>query len=65
MTETMPKVDPKGRYELKAAAEALELNRTTLCHYRKKGLIKAERRVTNGRAVYTGAEIIRFWKATM
>lgn len=65
MIETMPKVDPKGRYELKAAAEALQLNRATLCQYRNRGLIKAERRVTNGRAVYTGAEIIRFWKATM
>lgn len=65
MTETMPKVDPKGRYELKAAAEALQLNRATLCRYRNEGLIKAERRISNGRTVYTGAEIIRFWKATM
>ena len=65
MVNTTPNVNPDGRYELKAASEALGIDRTTLCRYRRDGLIKATVRRSNKRAIYSGAEIIRFWKSMM
>lgn len=65
MTKTIPNVDPDGKYELKAAAEALGIHKATLCKYHRDGLIRATRRRCNRRAIYSGAELIRLWKSVM
>lgn len=65
MTKTKPNVEPEGKYELKAAAEALGIHKATLCKYHRDGLIKATLRRCNHRTIYSGAEIIRFWNSVM
>lgn len=62
MTNTKPKVNPDGRYELKDAAEALLIDRSTLLRYTHKGEIRCGIRKSNGHRVWTGAEIIRLWR---
>lgn len=63
MTQTQPMVAPEGRYELKQAAEALGINRSSLLRHTHAGRIKCSIRKSNGRRVWTGAELIRFWRA--
>lgn len=63
MTQIQPNVFPEGRYELKQAAEALKIDRSTLLRYTHRGKIRCNIRKSNGRRVWTGAEIIRFWRA--
>ena len=63
MIQNKPNVAPEGRYELKQAAASLEIDRSTLLRYTYKGKIRCSIRKSNGRRIWTGAEIIRFWKA--
>ena len=63
MTKTQPNVAPDGRYELKDAAEALLIDRSTLLRYTHSGKIRCGIRKSNGHRVWTGAEIIRLWRA--
>ena len=62
MTKFKPTVDPNGKYELRDAAKALGIHKTTLNAYRVKGWIKSSVKKLNGRAVYSGADIIKFWQ---
>ena len=63
MTRFQPDVVPEGRYELKEAAAALQIDRSTLLRQTYKGKIRCGIRRSNGRRVWTGAEIIRYWRA--
>lgn len=62
MIETEPNVNPKGKYELKAASEALEISRTSLARYTKRGLIRCSVSSLNGRNTWLGSELIKFWR---
>lgn len=64
MINTTPNVEPTGRYELKAAAEALGVDRSTILRYTNQGLLKCTIKRSNHRRCWTGAELIRFWKAS-
>lgn len=63
MTQIQPNVAPEGRYELKEAAAALQIDRSTLLRYTHRGKIRCGIRKSNGHRVWTGAEIIRLWRA--
>lgn len=68
MTTSEPKVDPRGWYELKAAAEALEVSKSTLtramsCTDRDRG-IAFKIRKSNGRRIIQGQSIINYWRFT-
>lgn len=65
MTNEIPKVDRKGKYELKAASAALGVNGSTLLRYTHMGLITCGIKKCNKRRYWTGEELIRFWNATM
>ena len=65
MTTTQPDVCPNGRYELLAASQALGVHRSTLLRYTHMGLIKCSISTGNGRHIWRGSEIIRFWRQFM
>lgn len=65
MTNTIPNVDPKGLYGTVKAAEALQVHKTTICRWHKEGKLAGRYRRHNGYSVFTGEEIIRFWKSMM
>ena len=63
MTTSEPKVDPRGWYELKAAAEALEVSKSTLTRAMNCG-IAFKIRKSNGRRIIQGQSIINYWRFT-
>lgn len=65
MVNIEPQVSPQGRYGLTEAAKALGINPSTLQRYTERGLIKCSIRKSNGRRFWTGAELIRLWRACM
>lgn len=64
MTSEQPRVVKTGRYSLKEAAAALAVSTRTLYRHTLAGMINCERRKCNGRPVYTGNEILRYWGAS-
>lgn len=65
MTNTQPNVDPKGLYGTNEAADALGVHNTTICRWHRQGILKGGHRRCNGHSVFSGEEIIRFWKSMM
>lgn len=63
ITATMPDVDRFGRYSVTETCAALGIHRNTLRKYTEAGMIRTGLRRESCRKFYTGAEIIRFWKA--
>ena len=63
MTTTEPNVSPSGRYELKEAAAALGVDRSTLLRYSRTGLIRFTIKRSNKRKCWSGADLISFWRA--
>lgn len=65
MVTTEPKVTLNGRYSTDEAAALLGVHRNTIIRYTKKGKLLFGIRRSTTRKYYTGAEILRFWKATL
>ena len=65
MVTQEPNVRPDGRYSVKQTAALLGFHRNTLLKYTNKGTIRCGIRRSTTRKFYTGAEIIRFWKAQL
>lgn len=65
MTKTEPSVHATEKYELREAAKILEVSSSSIANWTKKGLIKAGRKRINGRRYWTGAELLKAWRATM
>ena len=63
MVSEIPKVNKQGHYSAKETAEALGIDRKTLWRHTVLEHIHCERRKCNGRPVYLGSEIIRYWGA--
>jgi len=63
MVSEVPKVSKQGLYNAKETAKALGIDPKTLYNHTLLQHIHCERRKCNGRPVYTGAEIIRYWGA--
>ncbi len=63
MVSEIPNVKKQGRYNAKQTAEALGIDRKTLWRHTQLQYIKCQRRKCNGRPVYLGEEIIRYWGA--
>jgi len=59
----IPNINPLGRYELRDAAKALQVNKSTINRWTNAGLLCCQLRKANGRRVWAGSELIRFWKA--
>ncbi len=64
MTNEVPQVNETGRYDAAATCAALQIDRTTLWRYTKKGLILPSFRRT-GKKFYKGSEILRFWRSIL
>lgn len=60
-----PRVNLNGRYSTDEAAALLGVHRNTIIRYTKKGKLRFGIRRSTTRKYYTGAEILRFWKATL
>jgi len=65
MIKTEPVVEPTARYELRDAAKALEVSPSSIVKWTAAGLLRAGRKRLNGRRCWTGAELIRAWRAQM
>lgn len=64
MTSDEPKVSMTGKYPIGEATRLLCVARNTLRQYTRDGKIKCGWSRANGRRFYTGAELLRFWRAT-
>lgn len=65
MTKTEPNVKPTDRFELREAAEVMEVDKSTILRWTNKGLLSCRIRRSNNRRFWTGAELVRFWRACM
>lgn len=65
MTTIEPKISPLARLELREAAEALGVNKSTILRWTRKGILRAGVKRSNCRKFWTGAELIRLWRASM
>ena len=63
MTNSIPNVDPNGYYELKAAASALNVDKSTLLRYTAAGYIRYSIKKCNKRKCWRGSDIITLWKS--
>ncbi|WP_106827692.1 helix-turn-helix domain-containing protein [Parabacteroides pacaensis] len=65
ITVNEPNVAATNRYSVMQACEILGVHRNTLRNYTNQGLIKCGYRKTTARKFYTGAELLRFWRASL
>jgi DNA-binding transcriptional MerR regulator len=65
MIATEPAVSNEGRYSVTQTCEALKIHKNTLRSYTVQGFIRCGFRRGTCRKFYSGAEIRRFWRATM
>lgn len=63
MVSEVPKVSKQGKYSAKETAKVLGIDPKTLYTHTKRLYIHCEYRKCNGRPVYTGEEILRYWGA--
>ena len=63
MTTNTPKVKPDDKYELRETAQLLGVHATTVLRWTRIGLLRCSIRRINGRRVWTGKEILSFWRA--
>lgn len=62
MITNTPDVFPTCKYELRDVARALDIHKTTVLRYARAGLLPYSIRKTNGRRVWSGAVILKFWR---
>ena len=65
MKKAKPQVDLLGKYELREAAESLDVHKSTIDRWTRLGIMACTIRKSNGRRVWTGAEILRMWNEVM
>ena len=65
MTKEQPQVSATGKYELREAAQALDVSTSTLTKWAAAGKINYGIKKINGRRFFFGSEIIRAWRATI
>lgn len=63
MTNTVPTIDPKARFELREAAAILDVGKASVLRWTSIGRLRCGIKKSNGRKFWTGAELIRFWKS--
>lgn len=65
MNTNEPTVNESSRYELRDAANALGVSKGTLLRWTREKKITAHRSRVNGRHFWTGADLLRIWRAIM
>lgn len=63
MTTTKPIIDPSARLELRDAAAALGVTKSTILRWSAEGRLACGVKKCNGRRFWTGSELIKFWKS--
>lgn len=63
MTKTKPEIIPTARLELRQAAEALEVHKSSIIRWTTSGKLKCGIRKSNGRKYLLGSDLIKFWQA--
>ena len=65
MIKTEPIVELTAKYELRDACGIMGVTASCLAKWTEKGVVKCGRKKLNGRRFWTGAELLRAWKAQM
>lgn len=65
MTRTEPVVEPKGRYTVCEAARLMDCTRKTLWKYAEYFRVVPGINRVNGRAVFTGEQLLRIWRCAI
>ncbi len=65
MTPSEPKVPDSNKYGVKEVAKILDVSTATIRRQSQAGNLKYGIHRHNGRRFYTGAELKRFWRATL
>ena len=65
MIQTEPTISESAKYGLGEAAAILGVSTASISRWTASGLIHAGRRRVNGRRYWTGAELLRAWRAQM
>ena len=64
MTTTKPNIDPAARLELRDAAAALAVTKSTILRWSADGRLTCRVKMSNGRRFWTGEDLLKFWAAT-
>ena len=65
MVAVLPPIEPNGLYSPKETWTLLDISKSMLYDYDKKGILEHEIRESNGKRVYRGKAIIQFHSKTM
>lgn len=65
MRKERPNVRIDSLYELRDVAGVLEVDKSTIIRWTRLGIMACTIRKSNGRRVWTGAEILRMWNEVM
>lgn len=65
MVANEPQITPSAKFELREVAKILDVHASTVLRWTRMGLMNCTIRKTNHRRVWTGAEIIKVWRASM
>ena len=63
MVNVEPNVKLGGRFSVEETATLLGVHRNSILRYTNQGKLRFGVRKGNSRRFYTGAEILRFWRA--
>ena len=64
MVTTPPNIPLSARLELREAAEALGVDKSSIQRWTKDGRLACGIKKSNNRKFWLGSELIRFWKAS-
>lgn len=65
MIKEKPNIDPTSRFELREVALILGAHKASILRWTRMGKLHCTQRRINNRRVWTGAEILRFWRTEM
>lgn len=63
MIRTPPDIPPTARLELREAAEALQVDKSTIQRWTNNGKLKYGIKKSNNRKYWLGSDLIKFWKS--
>ncbi len=63
MIATPPNIPPSARLELREAAAALQVDKSTIQRWTYEGRLRCGVKKSNKRKYWLGADLIKFWKS--
>lgn len=65
MVKNKPNIHPDARLELKEAAAVMQVQKGTILRWTNSGKLKCSIRRANNRRVWSGKDLISFWRANV